>query len=240
MRPSPEGGGPLRRFDLTERLTHWATAALFGILMLTALPLYIGSLAAVVGRRHLLAEIHVWTGVALPVPLVLALIGPWGAQLRTDLRRANRWVPQEVRWLRSLGRQGHPALGKFNPGQKLNAVFTGGSMVVMLGTGSIMHWFGPFPDSWRTGATFVHDVLATAVFVVVVGHVSFALTHPAALRSMISGRIARSWAEREAPGWLEESEAQGRVSTPRGSLAGSQSSRLTAQRKAKRSVIPPT
>lgn len=32
-------------------------------------------------------------------------------------------------------------MGKFHPGQKLNAAFTPGAIVVMLTTGSIMHWF---------------------------------------------------------------------------------------------------
>jgi len=35
-----------------------------------------------------------------------------------------------------------------------------------------MQWFGHFPVSWRTGATFVHDVFAFAVFIVVIGHVA--------------------------------------------------------------------
>ena len=68
------------RFDGVQRAAHWANALLFGILMLTALPLYFGSLSDVVGRRALVANIHVWSGVALPVPIVISLLGPWGAQ----------------------------------------------------------------------------------------------------------------------------------------------------------------
>ena len=36
-------------------------------------------------------------------------------------------------------------LGKFNPGQKLNAAFIAGAAIVMLATGSIMKWFEPVP-----------------------------------------------------------------------------------------------
>src|SRR5271165_6135701 len=67
------------RFDRVQRSAHWANAVLFGILMLTALPLYFGSLAGVVGRRHTVAEIHLWAGLVLPVPVIVSLIGPWGA-----------------------------------------------------------------------------------------------------------------------------------------------------------------
>jgi formate dehydrogenase subunit gamma len=196
------------RFDRVQRAAHWANALLFGILMLTALLLYFSSLAGIVGRRALVAEIHLWSGVALPVPLLIALVGPWGSQLRRDLRRVNNWTRDEVTWLKALGRHAPPVVDKFNPGQKLNALFTGGAIVVMLATGSMLKWFRFFPVSWRTGATFVHDVLAFLIFAVVLGHILFALTHPESLRSMIKGWVSERWASRHAPGWLAEESAQ--------------------------------
>ena len=77
----------------------------------------------------------------------------------------------------------------------------------MLASGSVMQWFRLFPVPWRTGATFVHDAFAFAVFLVVTGHVVFALTHPDAMRSMIKGWVTEIWADRHAPGWLEEERA---------------------------------
>jgi formate dehydrogenase subunit gamma len=124
------------RFDGVQRAAHWANALLFGILMLTALPLYFSSLAAEVGRRPLLADIHLWTGVALPIPLLISLLGPWGVQFRRDIRRINVWTRDEVVWLKALGRKAPRVVDKFNPGQKLNAIFTGGAIVVMLATGA--------------------------------------------------------------------------------------------------------
>jgi formate dehydrogenase subunit gamma len=192
------------RFDRVQRTAHWANATLFGILMLTALPLYFASLSDVVGRRALVANIHVWSGIALPVPVVISLLGPWGATMRRDIRRINVWTSDEVKWLRQLGRNAPRVVDKFNPGQKLNAIFVGGSILVMLGTGFVLKWFGFFPVSWRTGATFVHDVLALAIFVVVIGHILFALTHPESFRSMLKGWVSEAWAARNAPGWLKE------------------------------------
>lgn len=199
------GSEPVRllRFDKVQRTAHWANAILFFILILTALPLYFASLERIVGRHLLIEEIHVWSGVALPVPLLVSLIGPWGTRMRQDVRRFNRWTAGEVRWLRSLGND-KTQLDKFNPGQKLNAVFVGGTIVVMLGTGVIMHWFGFFPVSWRTGATFVHDVLAFIVVAVVLGHIGMALTHPQSLRSMVRGWVTPTWARRHAPRWANE------------------------------------
>jgi len=195
------------RFDTVQRTAHWATALLFGILMVTALPLYFGSLADVVGRRHLVAEIHLWTGIALPFPLVLSLVGPWGAVMRRDVHRINRWRKEEIRWLRSLGRR-QTELDKFNPGQKLNAIFVAGVIVVMLGTGSMLQWFRFFPISWRTGATSVHDVFAFVIFAVVLGHIAMALTHRGSMRSMIKGWVTEGWAARHAAAWLREVRAE--------------------------------
>jgi formate dehydrogenase subunit gamma len=204
----PRAASRIVRFDGVQRAAHWANALLFGILMLTALPLYFPSLSDVIGRRALVANIHVWSGVALPVPIVLSLLGPWGARMRRDLRRINVWTNDEVKWLRSLGRNAPRVVDKFNPGQKLNAIFVGGSILVMLATGFILKWFRFFPVSWRTGATFVHDVLAFAIFAVVIGHILFALTHRDSMRSMIKGWVSEAWAARNAPEWLRENKQQ--------------------------------
>lgn len=209
--PAPRGVVEVLRFDRVQRAAHWANAILFGIVILTALPLYFGSLEQVVGRHVLVEQVHVGAGIALPFPLLVSLVGPWGAQMRRDLRRINRWSDAEVRWLRSFGQVRIAAADKFNPGQKLNAIFIGASIAVMLGTGIIMEWFDPFPVSWRTGATFVHELLAWIVVVVIAGHIVMAVTHPKALRSMITGKVSEAWARRHAGGWwaeLQEPELQ--------------------------------
>jgi cytochrome b subunit of formate dehydrogenase len=54
----------------------------------------------------------------------------------------------------------------------------------------------------------VHDVLALGVFIVVFGHIAFALSHRDALRSMIRGWVTVGWAKRHASGWLEEQEEE--------------------------------
>jgi len=212
---SPVGARRILRFDRVERAAHWANALLFGILMATALPLYFVQVDRFVGRRVLVENIHTWCGVALPVPLIISLAGPWGERLRHDVRRFNIWTGSEIRWLWSLRRRQIPAPDKFNPGQKLNALFIAGAIVVMLGTGSILKWYRFFPLDWRTGATFVHDVLALAIFIVVVGHILMAVTHRDALRSIVKGWVTESWARTHASGWLEEEDiASGALQPP--------------------------
>jgi formate dehydrogenase subunit gamma len=214
-RPPEAAAAPrLLRFDRVERAVHWANATLFGVLLATAAALYIAPISAAVGEREVVKTIHVYAGLALPVPLLLALAGRWGRGLRSDLGRLNRWIPDDRRWLAAKIRRGNfpyrarqeIRLAKFNPGQKINAAFTGGAIVVMLATGSIMRWFKPWPLSWRTGATFVHDWVATLLAIAIAGHIYLALSDSEALKGMFRGTVSRAWARRHAPRWAEESE----------------------------------
>ncbi len=173
-------------------------------------------ISAAVGRRELMRTIHVYAGLMLPVPLLAAVIGRWGRNFRADLGRLNRWTDDDVRWLRSWSREPLLRHDKFNPGQKLNAAFTGGAIVLMLATGSIMHWFHPFPLAWRTGATFVHDWVSFALFITITGHIVYALRDPDALRAMAKGWIPATWARRHAPRWADELNVSDEAaSTPR-------------------------
>jgi formate dehydrogenase subunit gamma len=210
--PPPEVAvsSTLRRFDRVERALHWINATLFGILIVTGAALYLEPIEAIVGRRALVENIHVYTGVALPIPVLLAVCGPWGHRLRVDLRRFNRWSASDRRWIRTLMRpravrevqMPEIDVGKFNAGQKLNAAFVAGAGLVMLGTGAIMRWYHPWPLDWRTGATFVHDWLALALGLVIIAHIGIALQDRDALRSMFVGTISRRWADRHAPAWV--------------------------------------
>lgn len=205
-------GPPLLRFDRVERYVHWVNAALFGILIVTGAALYVEPISALIGRRNLVEQVHVYCGIALPLPIIIGVAGWWGRGLRDDLRRFNRWTDDDRGWIRAVGTgrerraiiRAQLRLGKFNAGQKLNAAFTGGAIVVLLGTGLIMRWYHPWPLSWRTGATFVHDWLALAIFVAIAGHIAYALRDPDAMRSMRNGLIGPRWAARHAPGWLAE------------------------------------
>lgn len=182
---------------------HWANATLFGLLIVTAAVLYVGQLSALVGRRDFIRQLHVVSGLLLPLPILLGLLGPWRRALRADIRHLNRWDADDKRWLRSRGRDRTVRLAKFNPGQKLNAAFVAGAIVVALGTGSIMEWFSLFPIDWRTGATFVHDWTAIAIFLVVVGHIWMAFADADALRAIVRGWVPAAWARAKRPKWYE-------------------------------------
>ncbi|XVQ09071.1 cytochrome b/b6 domain-containing protein [Spirillospora sp. CA-255316] len=216
----------LDRFSRAERSIHHVTALLMLVCLVTAALLYVPALAAAVGRRDLIKPLHVWAGYALPVPVLLGLLS---RSFRADLRRLDRFGPHDREWLRRGDRRavtraapeagsavrGVIPVGKFNAGQKLNAAFTAGAILVLLGTGTILTFPDPWPDRWRTGATFVHDWLFLIVVVVTLGHLWYALRDRGALGAMITGRVDRAWAARHHPGWLDELDRRNRTAAER-------------------------
>jgi formate dehydrogenase subunit gamma len=202
-------GDRIVRFDAGERFLHWVTAVLVLVLATTGAVLYFDFLSTKVGRRTLLRGVHLWSGLALPIPLIVVLAGRWRDGLRRDAARISRWTRDDRRWIRSLGRDPGIEAGKFNAGQKLNALFLAAALPVALLTGAMLGWPDPFPDSWRTGATTVHDWVAFGVWLAVTGHVVVALSEPVALRGMVSGRVPTTWARLHRPRWYARVTGEG-------------------------------
>ncbi|MFJ5224737.1 cytochrome b/b6 domain-containing protein [Streptomyces sp. NPDC088400] len=203
--PGASAGRARRRFSRAERWVHRTTGALMLLCVATAACLYLPPLAELVGRRYLVVTVHEWSGLLLPVPVLLGL---GSRAFRADLRRLNRFAPYDKEWLRAVRRRdarpGSRPAGKFNAGQKLYAAWIAGAVLVMLGTGLLMWFTGLAPVRWRTSATFVHDWLALAIGVVLAGHIGMAYGDPQARRGMRTGSVERGWAEREHPHWKEE------------------------------------
>ena len=205
--PPPPEAGRIERFTRAERYVHWATTALMFVLIATGAILYNDQLAIYTGHRQFVAVVHLYCGFALPVPMAAGVLSK---AYRADARRLNRHTAQDLAWLRhrawKRGRVEEHGLkvGKFNAGQKLNAAFLCGAILVMAGTGTIM-WFQNLAGvSMRTGATFVHDWLALAIGFDIIGHVYFAIGDRHARAGMRRGTVPRSWAEKEHELWAQE------------------------------------
>ena len=200
--PAPETGQTVARFGLGSRWVHGLTAALMISCILTAAVLYNGSIAVLVGHRYVVEQVHVFSGLALPVPLVVGLVS---RSYRDDTRRLNRFTSRDWAWLRSRTRRdGTIEVGKFNAGQKLNASLSAGSIGALLLSGSVMYVTGLTPLAWRSGATFVHDWFALGLGLLVVGHLVMVTKDPHALTGIRTGRVPLRWARREHAAWARE------------------------------------
>lgn len=203
--PLPDLTAPdvrIPRFTRGVRWTHRTVAALMLVLLATAAALYIPDISALVGNRPILRNVHIISGLLLPIPIILAV---FLRAFRSDATRLNRFSPDDWRWLRSRQRRsGAIPVGKFNAGQKLNAAFTLGAIIIMFVTGLVMWQNSFFPDDIRTGATFVHDWLTFAIVAVVAGHTWMAMNDAEARRGMRTGSVSAGWAEREHGEWAAE------------------------------------
>jgi formate dehydrogenase subunit gamma len=197
---APEGD--VDRFSRGVRWVHGLPGLFMIVCILTAAVLYNGSLAVLVGHRYAVEQVHVYSGFALPVPLLLGIAS---RAYRDDARRLNRFTSRDWAWLRSKNRRdGTIEVGKFNAGQKLNASLSAGSIAVLLLSGVVMYFTKVTPLAWRSGGTFVHDWFALAVGLLVVGHIGMALRDPHALTGIRTGRVPLRWARREHAAWARE------------------------------------
>ena len=79
-----------------------------------------------------------------------------------------------------------------------------GGIIVLFATGLVMFFSSAFPDAIRTGATFVHDWLALAVTIVVLGHIYMAFNDATARMGMRTGSVPEAWARRGHGVWAAE------------------------------------
>ncbi len=200
----PEPATRVARFTKLERIAHWVNAVLFTIAMATGAMFYFGIGQSLLADRALVRVVHVYSGFAIIAAFAVAIVPRWGRSLRRDLSRINRWSRDDVRWLRSLGRNPSVRLGKFNPGQKLNAVFVGAAAIVLAGSGAIMYWNQSFSTDTRVGADFVHQWFGWLIWITVFGHVVLAFRDFESLRGMTGGTVSTSWARHHRPRWYAE------------------------------------
>jgi formate dehydrogenase subunit gamma len=208
------------RFTLTERLLHWVHASAFFVLLGSGLILYLPSLSSTVARRPLIKDIHFWTGISWAGAILLvAALGNRRALAQT-LREIDLFDRDDRRFL--LGRQARQ--GRFNAGQKVNAILTAAFATLFFVSGLLL-WYGERDTRFRlSGTVFLHDALMYVSVVVVLGHLYLSLIHPStrhALRGMTLGSVREDWARAHHAKWdALRKEDRGRASEPSPAISG--------------------
>jgi formate dehydrogenase subunit gamma len=170
-------------------------------LLATGLILYLPSLAADVGDRPLIKDLHFWGGIGWVSALVLvAALGDRRGLLRTA-RELDAFAREDVNWLR---RRRPWEQGRFNAGQKLNAALTAAFLVLFFVSGMLL-WLGERDTRFRFASTVIlHDGLMYVSLALLVGHLYLAVIHPAtrhALRGITVGTVSEEWAARHHAKW---------------------------------------
>jgi formate dehydrogenase subunit gamma len=191
--------GYIRRFSPIERLLHWVNAAGFFFLLVTGLILYVPRLSVLVSRRQTIQGLHFWAGIGwLGALAAVLLLG--GRRLLATARELDAFDRDDLRWLRG----GKTPQGRFNAGQKVNAILTA-AFTILFGVSGLLLWFGEQDTRLRFASTVIlHDGLMYVSLVLVVGHLYLTLIHPAtrhALRGMTLGNVRIEWAMRHHAKW---------------------------------------
>ncbi len=191
----------VERFTRTERLLHWVHASAFFVLLGSGLVLYLPTLSTAVGRRPLIKDIHFWTGISWAgAILVIVAFGNRRALLRTA-REVDLFDRDDRLFL--AGHLNAPQ-GRFNAGQKVNAILTAAFAVLFFASGLLL-WYGERDTRFRLGGTaYLHDTLMYLSVLIVVGHLYLSLVNRAtrhALRGMVRGTVREDWARAHHKKW---------------------------------------
>ncbi|HZU13324.1 MAG TPA: cytochrome b/b6 domain-containing protein [Chloroflexota bacterium] len=195
------------RFTRTERVAHWLQALTFLSLMLTGLAISLAPVEALIGHRSLLREAHLASALFFVFgPTLVALAGNRRA-VAADAEDVDRWTDDDLHWLARPQLEPGPSTpptGKFNAGQKLNAIFVAYSTFAFGLTGLILWQNRRFPTGVVSQANVIHTDLAYIALAVFLGHVYLAAVHRAtrpALHGMVFGTVRREWAARHHVLW---------------------------------------
>lgn len=195
----------VRRFSRTERAVHWIHASAFFVLLATGLVLYVPRLSALVARRPLIKDLHIYTALAWLVLLALVVVIGDRSGLRRTLRELDLFDDDDRRWLRLQRRP----QGRFNAGQKLHAALIA-AFASLFAVSGLLLWLGERDTRFRWASTILlHDGLMYASLVLLMGHLYLALVYPAtrhALRGITVGSVRRDWAAEHHRKWIERDE----------------------------------
>jgi formate dehydrogenase subunit gamma len=198
----------VERFGATERWLHWAFAVPFLMTMATGLVLYFAGLERLVGNRELVRVMHRFAGLATVVlPIAVIALGD-RRRLREDARVIDIWSADDRRWIRAWlwrkvgGRDRLPAQGRFNAGQKFNAVLTAAGTLWLTVTGIVI-FPGIHPPFWLVAnSRTLHDLAWMILFPAVIGHVFLAAVYPPTrpgLSGIFGGRVSLPWLREHHP-----------------------------------------
>ena len=175
------------------------------MLLASGLVLYLPSLAVVVGRRPLVKDIHLWSGIGWVAVLALIVAARRPARPRAHGPRPRH---ASTATTRAGSRRRKPApQGRFNAGQKLNTALTAAFTVLFLVSGLLL-WLGERNTEFRFASTvLLHDGLMYVSLVLLVGHLYLAVLHPAtrhALRGITLGTVDEEWAAKHHSKWTPQ------------------------------------
>lgn len=208
MHASPTGR-EIERFDLWDRIVHWATAISFVILAISGIILLFGKyfVLPVFGYT-------IFSWLAILSKNVHNFVGPLfifcSIVMFVTFVKSNLWRTYDWVWVKKLGgliSKEHVPSGRNNAGSK--AWFWGGVVLlgIVVGISGLILNFPNFEQGRSTMqyANIVHAVVAILYMAASLGHIYMGtIGMEGAFKSMKTGYVDETWAKEHHQYWYEE------------------------------------
>jgi formate dehydrogenase subunit gamma len=195
----------IERFRTSERALHWFVTVAFFTLLLSGLGLYSrlfnGYFTIFGGGQHAIL-FHKAAGVIFFCSSLLMFFNH-KKDMQTFDGDDYEWIAKGGGYL--TREKVHFNIGKYNPGQKIFAIFTGVATVIFGVTGVIIWIQHLFPRTLVQLSLMVHGLMFVLAVMFAVLHVYLAtIGNPGTLESMLYGHVRKIWAKKHHPKWYEE------------------------------------
>ena len=175
-------------------------------MLATGLVLYLPSLSTWISRRNLVKNVHLWSALAWAVAILLIAALGNRRRLVDAWREVETFDRDDRRWL--TGRRARQ--GRFNAGQKINAILTVAFALLFALSGFFL-WLGERDHTFLLpGTGTLHVTLTYLSVTLLAGHLYLALIHPTtrhSLRGITTGEVDESWAAKHHAKWVEAERA---------------------------------
>ncbi|GIU15706.1 formate dehydrogenase subunit gamma [Shewanella sp. MBTL60-007] len=197
------------RHKLFDRICHWFVVAAGLVTFLTGFAFFFPSfqwLGSIAGTPQMARFVHPIAGLLMCLPLMLMLVRYY---------HHNKWEKNDLTWMLAIkdvmfeNEDKIPAIGHYNPGQKvLFRTFVVTSIALTI-TG-IMMWqpyFAPyFEASTIQWAILIHAICAVIMLIFVIVHFWMATWVEGSVAGMLYGYVSRAWCKKHHPNMLNDPE----------------------------------
>jgi formate dehydrogenase subunit gamma len=195
----------IERFSTRERVLHWIVSAGFFTLLLTGLGLYsrlFNGYFNMFGGGQNAILIHKIAGLVFFFSSLYMYLNH-----RKDVSSFDaddkRWINQSGGYLTRDA--SHFNTGKYNPGQKLFAIFIAAATLTLGVTGMFIWSPTAFPRVLVQLSLMLHGLMFVGAVMFMVVHVYLAtIGNPGTVEAMLYGHVRKRWAKNHHPKWYKE------------------------------------
>jgi formate dehydrogenase subunit gamma len=195
----------IERFSTSERVLHWIVTASFFTLLLSGIGLY---------SRLFNGYFNLFGGGvnAILVHKIVGVIFFFSSlyMYLSHKKDVSTFDEDDKQWFDERGgylsrEESHFSIGKYNPGQKLFALFIAAATAVLGVTGLFIWLPLAFPRWIVQVSLLTHGLMFVCSIMFVVVHVYLAtIGNPGTIEAMLYGSVRKIWAKKHHPKWYKE------------------------------------